>query len=233
MFGLVQALVSPQISELAIWAGFDFLILDCEHGVADEAGHLACLATAQNYPAFVAVRLRKGDLAAVGRYADWGADALLMPDVGSVGEAEAFVAAARPGKSGSRSSASLTRAGHYGLRAPASPPLLLAMIESAAGVAAADGIAAAGVDGLVIGPSDLSADLGLPYASDAYRIAFEQVEQAARARGKILGSRFHPPFDRDRLVAGGHRFILAASDLGILAGGLRAAAMALHENAGR
>jgi 4-hydroxy-2-oxoheptanedioate aldolase len=98
-------------------------------------------------------------------------------------------------------------------------------------------IAASGVDGLVIGPTDLSADLGEPgrFAADVYRNAFEQVERAGRAHHLILGSKVHPPFGVDRLLEGGHRFILATSDIAALAGGLRSArqAIALRTSAGR
>jgi len=228
--GIVQSFPSPQITELAVWSGFDFVILDCEHGTADEAAHLACLAAAHGHDLFVAIRIRRGDLAAVGRYADWGADAILMPDVTRAEEARAFVSAALPGPDGTRSSASLTRATRYRM-APAGPkrPLLLAMIESATGVEQVEAIAAAGVDGLVVGPSDLSADLGLPgrFDDDRYRAAFEQVERAAHAHCLILGSRPHPPFDLDRLLGAGHRFVLATSDVAVLAGGLRSALAAV------
>ncbi len=234
LLGVVQSFALPQITELVLWSGLDFVILDCEHGVADEGAHLACLAAAGGHDLFVAVRSRRGDLAAVGRYADWGADMLLMPDVCTAQEAQAFVSAALPGPAGSRSSASVTRAGRYGL-GPAQPaPLLLAMIESGAGVAQVDDIAASGVDGLVIGPSDLSADLGLAGQFEAgdYRSAFERVERSAREHRLILGSKIHPPFDLDRLIAGGHRLILAASDIAVLASGFRSARLSAARSAG-
>ena len=229
VFGLVQTLALPQITELAIWSGLDFLILDCEHGVADEVAHLACLAAAHGHDLFVAVRVRRGDLAAVGRYADWGADAVLMPDICTAEVARAFVSAALPGPAGSRSSTSMMRAGRYGLGPAAPAPLLLAMIESGAGVAEIDAIAEAGVDGLVIGPSDLSADLGLAgrFDSDDYRSAFERVEQSARAHQLILGSKIHSPFGLDRLIGAGHRFVLATSDIAVLAAGFRSARQSL------
>ncbi len=226
--GLAQTFVLPQITELAVWSGFDFVMLDCEHGVADEAAHLACLAAAQGHDLFVAVRLRRGDLAAVGRYADWGADALLMPDLCSAQDAQAFASAALPGPAGSRSSASITRARRFGLDRAMPAPLLLGMIESAAGIAEIDAIAASGVDGLVIGPSDLSADLGVAgqFEAEEYRSAFERVERAARDHRLVLGSKIHPPFEFDRLIEGGHRFILATSDIAVLAAGFRSATRA-------
>jgi 2-keto-3-deoxy-L-rhamnonate aldolase RhmA len=102
---------------------------------------------------------------------------------------------------------------------------LLAMIESAEAVANAGVIAATpGIDGLVIGPSDLSADLGQPgvYDSARYADAIAAVEQAAARATSILGTRPAPFYPVERLIAAGHHFLVVGSDVTSLRDGYRA-----------
>jgi 2-keto-3-deoxy-L-rhamnonate aldolase RhmA len=223
VFGIIQTIPAPTLTELAVWSGSDFVILDCEHGILDEPAQLACLQVMSGSDAFSAVRVRPGDLAAVGRYLDFGADAILMPDVQSAADAEAFVAAATPGPRGTRSSTGSARATRYGLgRIETGSPLLLALIEGGKAVAAIDAIAATpGLSGLVIGPSDLSADLGCPndFTAPAYTAAFVRIEQAAASAGLFLGGRAHPGFPIERLLDAGHSFLIAGADITVLRDG--------------
>ena len=110
IFGLMQTVPNPSLTELAVWSGYDFVILDCEHGIVDEPAHIACLQVISGSPAFAAVRLRPGDFGSVGRYLDFGADAILMADVQTPEEAARFAAAATFGPQGTRSSTKSTRA---------------------------------------------------------------------------------------------------------------------------
>jgi 4-hydroxy-2-oxoheptanedioate aldolase len=226
VFGLIQTIPNPTLTELAVWSGFDFVIIDSEHGVADEAAHLACLQVVSGTDAFAAVRVPAGNFGAVGRYLDLGADAILMPDVRSAEDAGTFVAAATTGPNGTRSSTGSARASRYGLgRLSDQSPLLLAMIE---GRMAAEGvggiIATPGIGGLVIGPSDLSADLGCPndFTNPAYTQAFSHVERCAANARLVFGTKPHPGFELERLLAAGHRFIIAAADITTLRDGFRA-----------
>ena len=227
VFGALQMMPGPTVTELAVWAGFDFVLIDCEHGVVDEPAQVASLQMLSGSDAFAVVRVRPGDLASVGRYLDFGADGIMMPDVRSAAAAVAFVAAATHGPTGTRSSTgSGSRAARYGLAAPppGDPPLLLAMIESAAAVASiASIVETPGIGGIVIGPYDLAADLGCAgdFSAPAYQAAFETVESAAVRHGLALGSVPHPGFPAERLIAAGHRLILASVDVFALRDGLR------------
>jgi 2-keto-3-deoxy-L-rhamnonate aldolase RhmA/pimeloyl-ACP methyl ester carboxylesterase len=228
VFGALQSIPTPVVTEIAVWSGYDFVILDCEHAIVDETAHLAALQVIAGSDAFAVVRVRPGDLSAVGRYLDIGADGILLPDVRSAAEAQAFVAAAFPAPAGTRSSTGgSARATRYRLVSsePRARPLLLAMIEGAQAVSAISAIAATpGLDGLVIGPYDLAADLGAPedFSTPAYREAFAEVARAAVRAGILLGSRSHPGFPIERLLDAGHRFILLSSDAAALRDGYRA-----------
>jgi 4-hydroxy-2-oxoheptanedioate aldolase len=224
-FGVMQSIPSPTLTEIALLSGFDFIVLDREHAAVDESAQLASIQVVSLSGGFVLVRLRANEFAAVGRYLDFGVNGILMPDVCSAEDASLFVAAATHGPRGTRSwTGGGSRVQRYGLDPHAAPvkPLLLAMIEGAAGVRAIEGIVATeGLDGIVIGPHDLSADLDSPndFSTEAYRTAFETVEAAVTRRGKILGSRTHPGFPIERLLAAGHRFILTCGDVSALRDG--------------
>lgn len=227
VYGTLQSIPSPILTEIALWSGYDFIILDVEHGVLDEPSLLASLQVISHTPAFAVVRVRPRDFSAVGRYLDFGADGILLPDVCSSLEAQMFVAAASYGPYGSRSSSSSARAMHYGLggRASCGSPLLLAMIEGAEAVSNIDAIVATpGLDGAVIGPHDLAADLGTEndFSAPAYHEAFTRIEEAATRAGVLLGSRTHPGFPIERLRSAGHSFILASGDVSALRDGYRA-----------
>jgi|SRR5579871_1150852 len=234
VYGALQSIPTPMVTEIAVWSGYDFVILDCEHAIVDETAHLAALQVIAGSDAFSVVRVRPGDLSAVGRYLDIGADGILLPDVRNAAEAQAFVAAGFHAPAGTRSSTGgSARATRYRLVTgePRARPLLLAMIEGAEAVSAISAIAATpGLDGLVIGPYDLAADLGSPedFSTPTYRKAFAEVERAALHAGLLLGSRSHPGFPIARLLDAGHRFILLSSDAAALRDGYRAHLEAVH-----
>jgi len=220
-FGIVQTIPSTVISELAVWSGFDFVIVDCEHGIVDEAAQLACLQVAAGAGAIAGVRVKADDFESVGRYLDHGAQFILMPGINSAKQAGQLVAASQTGPNGTRSATGSARATRYGLSA--SPrPVLLAMIESAQAVDQAEAIAATSeLDGVIIGPNGLSADLECGFSDAAYVAAFEKIEAAARQSGVLLGSKPHASFTTERLLAGGHRFIIASADITALRDGYR------------
>ncbi len=227
VFGLVQTAPGPFVTELAVWSGFDFVVVDCEHGIIDEPAHVASLQVISGSEAFAVVRVRPGDVGAISRYLDFGAAGILMPNVRTPAEATALVAAATYGPKGTRSSTgSALRAARYGLgpQTDPAPPLLLAMIESAQGVENIGAIAQTpGLDGLVIGPYDLSADLGCAndFSAAAYTRAFTEIERAAARTGRLLGSAAFPGFPVQRLLSAGHRFIVASVDTLALRDGFR------------
>lgn len=201
-------------TELAIRSGADFVILDCEHGVADEAAHAASLRVLADENAFSAIRVRPRELEEVKAYVRLGADVILMPDVRSAAAARAFVVA---GQSGADADTANT---------PRAAPMLMAMIESQEAIAQIRDIAATpGLDALVVGPNDLCADLGgdADFGAPAFQEALAAVERAAAEASIVLGSGVYPGIPLSRLLNGGHTFILAVSDVGALQTGYRSA----------
>ena len=223
VFGIMQTLPLPTLTELALWCGYDYVILDCEHGIVDEAAHVACLQIISNSGAFAAVRVRPKDFGSVGRYLDFGADVILLADVQTAADAVAFVAAATYGPRGNRSSTRSARSSRYGIGAPTeTAPLLFAMIEGNRALADLTAIATTpGISGFVIGPNDLSADLGCPFefSAPAYSAAVSKIEQTAANAQLLMGTIAHPHYPTERLLAAGHRLIIVSSDVAIIRDG--------------
>ena len=164
--GLWVSLIDGLAAEAVAGAGFDWLLLDTEHSPGHEASVLAQLQALAPYPLTPIVRPVTNDTALIKRFLDIGVQTLLIPYVQSAAEAEAAVAAMRYPPRGVRGVSTLTRATGYGrvsdyLRRAEEELCLLVQIETRAGLDALEAIAAVdGVDGLFIGPSDLSASLG-------------------------------------------------------------------------
>lgn len=203
VFGIAQTIPSVSLTLAAREAGFDFVMLDCQQGEADLDTHAASIRRLKESPqALAAVRVKPNDLAAARQYAELGADAILAPDVRTREEAEAFVNALKDARQAT---------------------LLFAMIES--GLADVEAIAEVkGLDGLLIGPTDLSADLGRPldFAAGVYRETFARVEGAAQKHHLLLGSKPHPGYSAEKLIEAGHTFIMVGGDIQALSSGMKA-----------
>jgi 4-hydroxy-2-oxoheptanedioate aldolase len=75
-----------------------------------------------------------------------------------------------------------------------------------------------GISGAIVGPRDLSRNLGIPndFTAPSYGAALDRVETAARARQKILGSRPNPAFPVSDLIQRGYRLIIVAADVALV-----------------
>jgi len=174
-----------------------------------------------------------GDVVTIKQVLDLGAQNLLVPMISSAAEAAAVVAAVRyPPLGGRGIGNALARSGRWNrvegyLENAADHVSLFVQIETAAGVDAAAEIAAVdGVDGVFVGPSDLSASLGVlgqqthPEVEAAVLRTFE----AVRAAGKPVGVNAFDPAVADRYLAAGASFVLVGADVALLARGSEALA---------
>lgn len=198
---LVQG--SAANAEALAHCGFDWLLIDQEHAPNATAELLAQLravdaARAHGAGVDVVVRIAGHDTAAIKTAMDCGAANLMFPNVDSAQQAEALVRAMRypqAGNGGQRGVAGIVRAARYGLDAAYigqanRHACTVVQIETPRGVDAAAAIAAVdGVDGLFIGPADLSFSLGQPgdLEHPLVREALAHVRAAADAHGKALG----------------------------------------------
>jgi 4-hydroxy-2-oxoheptanedioate aldolase len=215
--GIFNGLPSPAIVEMCAYAGFDFIIIDNEHGSADllMTEHLLRAARASGIPALV--RCLEHDIA---RVLDMGASGVQIPMVESADQARALVQKVRypmPGGSGGRrGSAFSTRAAGYGaFGGPAHTQLsndtivLVAMVETPQAVARASEIAAVpGVDAVFVGPNDLAHAMGHEnrWGDEPVQRAIEDALRAVSAQGKCAGVLALTPDEENRYAAWGGRY---------------------------
>lgn len=165
--GLWLGLADPYCAELAANAGFDWLLIDGEHAPNDLRGMLAQLQAVAPYPGQPVIRPVIGDTAMIKQMLDIGAQTLLVPMVESADQARQLVNAVQYPPKGVRGVGSaLARASRWNsipgyLDQADEQMCLLVQIENKEGLANLDEIVAVeGVDGVFIGPADLSAAMG-------------------------------------------------------------------------
>lgn len=154
------------VAEALSLVGFDWLLIDTEHGPIEAGGALGMLRASLLGNADCVVRVAWNDAVLIKRVLDLGAQTLMVPFVQTAEEARAAVHAMRYPMAGIRGSASITRAGRYGMesdymKGANDQMALIVQVETGEALSRIDEIAAVeGVDAVFIGPSDLSASMG-------------------------------------------------------------------------
>jgi 4-hydroxy-2-oxoheptanedioate aldolase len=223
--GLWSGLASPIAAEVIAGAGFDWIVIDGEHGPNDIATLLPQLQAMRGGTAEPVFRVPWNDMVIIKRAMDVGARTLLIPFVQNVEEALHAVAATRYPPLGVRGVSVAPRANDYGRiqnyhRNAHLDTCVLVQIETRVALREIESIAEVeGVDGIFVGPSDLAADfghLGNPKQADvqgALKDAATRIRAAGKAAGILTGSLD----DVESLIAMGYNFVAVGSDVGLLA----------------
>ena len=166
--GIWNTIGGNTVPELLGGAGFEWVLVDCEHAPVEPVEVLGALqAIGQNPEVSAVVRPAANDPVLFKRLLDMGAQTFLVPYVQTAAEAEAAVRAMRYGPTGIRGMAGMTRATRYGkvtdyYNRAESELCLIVQVETIDAMDQLEAIAAVdGVDGVFIGPADLSASMGL------------------------------------------------------------------------
>src|SRR4051812_24419564 len=223
LLGSFLTLGSPLAAEALGLAGFDFLLIDLEHGGGDESLLLGQLLGVSAAGAHALVRVESG-VRGTARALDLGAEGVMCPQVESAAQAAAWAADLHHGPRGTRGIA----LGHRGARFGTDPDALthasertlgIAQIESPAAVEAVASIAAVdGIDVLFVGPSDLSHAMGCFRRFDApeFRAAIGRVTAAAASAGKAAGIYCATVEEVPTAISDGFRMIAIGSDGGLM-----------------
>ena len=225
----------PIVAETIGREGFGAVTLDSQHGLWDASSILAAVAAVRQAAAAPVVRVPVGDFAFVSRALDFGAEAIIAPMINTQADARAFAAAAKYPPIGERSwgphrattLAGLTDQSVY-LREANDHIVTLAMIETRTALANLDAIVdTPGIDGLFLGPSDLSIALSNgasldPFSAEVERELDRILAATARTK-KIPGAYCHTGERAAALAKRGVRFLAVASDLAMLRAGAGAA----------
>ncbi len=216
--GLFNGIPSPALVEMCGYAGFDFIILDNEHGSADFGATEHMLRAARAAGIAPIVRCFEHDLP---RILDMGASAVQIPMVDSAAQARRLADLVRYPPIGRRGCAFSTRAAGYGAFGGAAHTqrsndgvALVVMIETPEAIEVAGEIAAVdGVDVGFIGPNDLAHAMG--HGSDwnaaPVQAAIERGLKAIAAAGKCPGIIALTPEDEKKYGAWGARYFANVS----------------------
>ncbi|MEE3754757.1 HpcH/HpaI aldolase family protein [Mycobacterium intracellulare] len=218
---------TPDVPAIAAACGYDAVYVDLEHtSTSLDTAQMLC-ASALGAGISSLVRVPSHDPSLIARVLDAGAVGVIVPHVNSKEEAEGIVQAARFPPIGNRSISGPNAVTGYTPRtAPQLVELLerrtvvAVMVETPEAVEASDSIAAVdGVDMILIGPSDLTAEMGIhgQYENDHFQSAVESVAAACRSHGVALGIAGITSVDLlNRFVGLGLRFISAGTDIGMM-----------------
>jgi 4-hydroxy-2-oxoheptanedioate aldolase len=223
--GLWLGLTDPVCAEICAGAGFDWLLIDGEHAPNDVRSILAQLQAVAPYPAHPIVRPVSGDVNLIKQLLDIGAQTLLVPMVESAEQAKLLVAAMRYPPAGIRGvGAALARASEWNrvpnyLHEANDQMCLLVQVETRPGLENLDAIAAVeGVDGVFIGPSDLSAALGYlgkPGHADVQKVIEDAIGRI-RAAGRAAGILTTDELQARRYLSLGCTFVAVGLDGNLL-----------------
>lgn len=231
-FGLFVDLDSPLAAEICGRAGYDWLVLDLEHGIATEADLLGLLQAVELTGSTAVVRPQSGERLRIGRALDLGAGGIMVPRLDSADGAREAVSFLRYPPDGVRGVALRTRGGGMGAVPHGKVGELnrrilgIVQVETPGAVREAAAIAAIdGVDVLFVGPADLSHSLGIPgrFDDQRYTGALRAVIDACAAHGKAAGILVYDPAAVAGLVEQGFRFVGIGGAGALLAEGAAAA----------
>lgn len=238
----LRQLRTPDAAMMVRECGFDGFYVDCEHGTYSRAEMSALCASALMMGLLPAVRVLTTDPGEIAAALDGGALAIIVPHVSNAADAEAAVRAVKYPPLGTRSIAALTPGTRYRtlplaeiVRLMNSLTMVFAMIETEEGVRNVEAIAAVpGVDVLMVGPADLSTELGIPGQMKHERItaAWHAAVAAARKHGKHFVAGAGGP-DQADMVKRGARILMGGNDGAYFMTAARAAAQAMRTQGGK
>ena len=230
MLGLWVGLGDDNVAELCAHAGFDWLLIDGEHGPNDLRSILSQLRAVQGSATAAVVRLASDDRVAIKQHLDIGAQTLLIPMIESAEQAREVVRSCRYAPAGVRGvGAALARSSRYGrvadyIHRAADEICILLQVETRKGIEALDAILEVeGVDGVFVGPSDLAADMGLPGKPGSDEVQGVVVDALTRigASKKASGILTSDTTLALQYQAMGVGFLAVGSDVGVLVAGLK------------
>ena len=228
--GLWSLLPGAVTGELLARTGADYVVVDLQHGATAEADLPGAAAAITAAGAVPLVRTRSPGFADVGRPLDLGARGVIVPNVRDAAHAREVVAATRYAPAGTRSIGRLSGG--------ADEPLVLAMVETATALADLEALLAVeGLDGVYVGPGDLSLSLGLAGADRREELdaVLSSVIARAVAAGVPVGVHAYSGAEAAGYAAAGATVVTVAVDtvsLSAAVGGHLEAARTAGQTAG-
>lgn len=237
--GLWAGLGSEATMEMAAPLDFDWVLIDCEHGVASYEDLPGLLRALNGSSMTSVVRVpTKDDPSIFKRVLDMGVEGVLVPQIYDAEDAKAVVNACRYPPEGERGIAA-GRGALYGLdfmgtlQNANKEVMVIVQIETKAAIENVEEILAVhGLDGILIGPADLSASLGhtLDYQHPDVVAAFASIQKAAAAAGKPAGFYCNTPAEAKMRFEEGFSFANICNDASLLLSGYTSALRGMKDD---
>ncbi len=228
---------SALTAEIVGLAGFDWVLIDLEHGAGGEKDVLHQLQALEHTTAAPIIRVESYERQRFHRVLDMGAEGVMCPRINNLEEAKQAVSALRYPPEGSRGVAKMVRATGFGkdfdaYKDGADDNILgVLQIETVEALDHLDAIASLdGVDVLFIGPADLSMALGIfgQFDHPTFKDALKATVNAAQQAGKATGILLFNPDDYPTYHDMGIRMIACGADATFVANGARSMADKLN-----
>lgn len=238
LFGCFVTYPLPDLAEFTAALGFDFILIDNEHGIMTHNTLCDMVRASQGLGVPAVVRCTANEYEHVQKALDFGANGVQVPLVNTADDAKKIVRLANFAPIGQRGTAYLPRAAGYGLmsgdkgeyrRRANKVKLISAHIETVEAVANLDDILQVdGIDVFFIGPGDLSSSMDLPGDDPRVKETIKTCIQKITAAGKIAGTYVGTPEATKEAVAWGARYLVTAIT-GYMATGARQYLKAVRE----
>lgn len=228
LYGCFVTYGLADLAEVTAMMGFDFLLLDNEHGVMEQSTLVDMVRASQcrGVPAVVRCTMKEYDH--IQKALDFGANGVQLPLVNTAEDARRVVDMANYFPQGHRGTAYLPRAARYGmmedkqayLKQANESKLLVCQVETRQAVENLDDILAVeGIDVYFIGPGDLAASYGEPTGSPKMLEITEKIIRRIVAAGKVAGYYVGTPEAAKQAEEWGARYLVTAVNQYMVAGG--------------
>jgi 2-keto-3-deoxy-L-rhamnonate aldolase RhmA len=219
----------PTVAEVMAQAGFDWLVVDMEHGVIGVESVQTLIQAMSGTPTVPLVRVPWNDQVIIKQVLETGAQGLVIPQVRTAQEARDAVSACLYPPAGIRGIGCQRPAGFGAwfqeyLRGANAQILVVIQIEHIQAVKCLKEILAVkGIDAILIGSNDLSASMGLlgePNDPKVLRVV-DEIRATAQAAGVSPGIVASTPEDANKRISEGFRFVFIGQDVGLLSSACR------------
>lgn len=221
----------PAVAEILGYGGLDFILVDTEHSSTQVHQAEQLFRAAEVSGAVPFMRVTVNEPAKILQALDAGARGIIIPQVNSAAEALATVKAARYYPAGERGVAAIVRAARYGFLSFADYAaqtnqqiMVLTQVEHVDAVANLDEILSVeGLDGIFIGPADLSQSMKIPgqFSNEDYRATVANSIKRAREAGKIAGIFCFHAADAKDWISQGANFVVIGADIMLMSRAVR------------
>ena len=223
LHGMFVMIPSPAVVEMLGYAGYDYVILDTEHGAAGTEALENQVRAAEASGTASLVRTVGHTAGEILRALETGTDGILVPHVITAEQAAAIASAAHYPPNGIRGLATTARAGRHGLTTPGAhldkakeTTCVIVQIEDGAALPNVPAIARTpGIDAVFIGPADLAISLGFPGRPDHPTVAaaIQKIQDEVREAGQVLAGFARSDVDAKVLAEQGVTLICLSSTL--------------------